>query len=577
MTKLGRLQGVTEAGRGFLQRSGEYCRMERAIMARTLAGKPPTKSALMAEFGFPGRMVHTALIHAKGMIDSARECASLHLADATEAIGRKLAEYWEASEAPNGRSELRGRRRGLDRLVAREARAEANIERPSIFPGRRAFLHQTKHWKADYEATRSDHIGCVGSSDEARGNSTLQVTLAETELLKGKLWQWCHLSHAGEQVGRFRLRAGENAELVDVLRANTAPKRLAEVDAWLDATGKLLHPKTVMRMQKDGLAPVATRKLMRAITAGRTPLHVMLHRHDDGRWYVHVSYSQSGLPESFVPVGWMGVDLNADSLAHAVVAKDLALLSYGKTYFPQGGPRGERATALFRQVNALVAEAKARQLGLSLEFLEFEGSKRWLQNKLGQILRVFPYRKIRAMFEDRCRAAGVPLRFVPPGYSSILGALMAQRWPELGRDQAASVVLAARAFAEGNRWLEEQCRAAVQAERITLRFNAKGLFGHNTTVIRPAHHRAEDGHQWEHPRQPRTLSPLRWQLCCGKRISAVLVTLRSDFRAKVLAARRAAVAQGRSKPVLRPMVPALFKFEQREVSPRLAQLCSGSN
>jgi IS605 OrfB family transposase len=273
----------------------------------------------------------------------------------------------------------------------------------------------------------------------------------------------------------------------------------------------------------------------------------------------------------------MGVDLNADSIAHAVLSHELVLLSYGKKFFPQGGPKGARATALFRQVNALVAEAKARQLGISLEFLEFEGSKRWLKNKLGQILRMFPYRKIRAMFESRCRAAGVPLRFVPPGYSSVLGALFAQRWPELGRDQAACVVLAARAFEAGNRWLEAQCRAAVQAERITLRFNAKGLFGHNTTVIRPAQHRAEDGHQREHPRQPRTLSPLRWQTCCGKSISDVLATLRSDFRAKVLAARRAAVAQGRSKSVPRPMVPALFKLEHREGFPRNAQLCSGSN
>lgn len=577
VTEIGRLRCITDAGHSFLQQSAAFCRMERATIARLIADKPVDKPALMVEFGFPGRMVNTATIHAKGCIDSARECAKLNLEDATEAIGRKLGEYWEASEATDGQAELFGRRRGLAKLVAREARAERAVVKPSVFPGRHAFLRQSElgpGWKADYEASRADHIGCIGSADEACGNSTLQVQLDEPEMREGNLWWWCTVAHAQQVLGYFRLRADENEDLLGILQTNATSKELAEVDAWLDDQGRIIHPKKVAQLQKEGRSPVATRKVLRTVTKGRTALNVMLHRHEDGRWYAHLSYGQTNFPKPFEPVGWMGVDLNVDSIAHACLSNDLVLLSYGKTYFKPDGPAGERTTELYKQINALVAEAKERRLGMSLEFLEFEASKRWLKNKLGVLLRMFPYRKIRAIFEDRCRAAGVPLRFVPSGYSSILGALIAQRHPELGRDQAACVIIAARATEDGNAWLEGLCETATKAESITLRFNAKGLFGCNTTLMGATSARPPHGHQRDHPCRPSSKypSPLRWQICCGKRVSDISKTMRTDYRATVLAMRRAAVPQGRSNDIPRPQVPTLLINDHYAVLPRNAQL-----
>jgi hypothetical protein len=58
----------------------------------------------------------------------------------------------------------------------------------------------------------------------------------------------------------------------------------------------------------------------------------------------------------------------------------------------------------------------------------------------------------------------------------------ADGWPKLGRDQAAGVVLAIRASAEGNRWLEQTCEQVVRAERVLLRFNAKNKFGHSAML-----------------------------------------------------------------------------------------------
>lgn len=160
-----------------------------------------------------------------------------------------------------------------------------------------------------------------------------------------------------------------------------------------------------------------------------------------------------------------------------------------------------------------------------------------------------------SIFETRCKLLGVPLRFVPPSYSSLVGALFSQKWPELGRDQAACVVLAARATEQGNLWLENLCKMAVEAERVTLRFNAKGLFGHNATIARSAAARPPR-HQRIHPGRS-GLSPHRWQLSCGKQISDVLSILRADYRDRLRQARRDAVFPGCTKPIPQSKVLAL--------------------
>ena len=570
-TAVARLHGVTPRGRAFLARSGEYCRMERASAARLLAGRPLSKPGLQREFGFPGRIVNTAITHATAQLKSQRECAALNREDATEAIGRKLFDYWEASETPLARSELSGRRRHLAKLVEREAAAEQAVEHPAFFPGRHLFRQQSvlgPQWRAAYEAARSDHIGCVGSADEASGNSTLEVGLGVAEIIKGHAWQWIEVWHARVKLASARLRADEDKDLIAILQQNAAPKETAIVEGWVDADGKDIHPKRVEAMQKRNERPVATRPVRRAVKTGRVALTVMFRRQASGRWYLHLSHVKQNLPKVFAPVGWMGVDLNVDSIAHACLSDTQDLLSYGKDYFPPSGPKGIKEEDLFAIVNRLVAEAKERRLGMSLEFLQFEGSKRWLKNKLGALLRVFPYRRIRAIFEARCRVAGVPLRFVPPSYSSLIGGLVAVRWTHLGRDQAAAAVIAARATVAGDAWLERLCRAAAQAERFTLRLNAKGLFGHNVTVTAssPAPE-VKVGHQRDHPTTPGIMLPLRWQPRCGREISVVSSTARRHYLQVLRAKRRAAEAPGRSPSLPRPEVPTLFSLDRTGAYP----------
>ncbi len=93
-TDIARLRGITPAGRELLAKAPGFCRLERAIIARVLAGKPVNKAAMLAEFGLPGRMFNAAQDSAIGLIKAAKACADLALEGTREAIARGLVQYY---------------------------------------------------------------------------------------------------------------------------------------------------------------------------------------------------------------------------------------------------------------------------------------------------------------------------------------------------------------------------------------------------------------------------------------------------------------------------------------------------
>ena len=551
-TDIARLRDITPAGRKFLSLAPDFCRMERTLIARLLAGKSVEKPAMMKRFGFHGRMFNAALDSAKGAIESGRACALLALEGTREALVRALSHYSEAEADPARQGELHGRRRRIVKLVEQEARHEKIALRPRIFPG--GDIYRTQHskagWKKAFQAKRSDHLSANGGADEAHGNKTLQVTLGPVELIGGRLWQGFELSHSRECLGSFRLWVSECEGLVRAVLANSFSPRTTPVEVWFDGGGKKIGPIRQQQMMAAGEHPASVRMIDRVVTVGRVGFTIDLRRRECGKWYIHVSREEKTLPKAQPPVGWMGVDLNCDSIAHAAISiRDgkPVLESYGKDPFPPKGPAGERCTALCQIINQRVDEAAQRNFGISLEYLDFEHCKRWLKTKLGALLHVMPYRKIRALFERRCLELGVPFRYVPPKYSSLLGALLSARWPELGRDQAAGAVLALRASETGNPWLEMACEAAVKADRISLRLNAKGKYGH-TLVVEESLPRTfstgMSGRLLDSPRFP--VEPaLQWQVRCGRKVSGAFSTLAALRAAKLRELRRAAKAQKR--------------------------------
>jgi IS605 OrfB family transposase len=159
----------------------------------------------------------------------------------------------------------------------------------------------------------------------------------------------------------------------------------------------------------------------------------------------------------------------------------LALESHRLDEFDPKWAKGVKEEWIYAQVRRIVAEAKERNYAVVLEYLDFEGCKRWLRTKLGQMLRVMPYRKIRGAFERNCREHGVVLRYVRPHGTSVLGAVLSEH-PNLGRDEAAGAVIGLRGYDEGNQWLERRCEELLSREDVRLRVNRKGKFGCTVSI-----------------------------------------------------------------------------------------------
>jgi IS605 OrfB family transposase len=194
--------------------------------------------------------------------------------------------------------------------------------------------------------------------------------------------------------------------------------------------------------------------------------------------------------------------------------------------------KDEKKAWIHAQVRNIVWEAKTKNHMVVLEYLDFEHGKRWLRTKLGAMLRIMPYRKIRQAFERECMEQGVILRYVKSNGTSLLGAVLTG-YPNLGRDQAAAAVIGLRASEEGNAWLEKQSKILATQERTKLRLNRKRKFGCTVTT---------EGIMMDRQLEDQADSSLdrsadvhRFQRCAGRAISALSKAMGAHlYKEKVL-------------------------------------------
>jgi hypothetical protein len=450
VTVIGRLKGITPAGHQVLLMHKPFCRLLRIILSRLQKGLPIQKEELTKSFQLPGRMFNTAKLAAEGILQSVIECQKKDWEDTEREINRQVVEaFWGNS------GELPGRVRKLKRLYRKRNRLLKQQGRPQVHFGKRFYQQQEdKGWKQAYETARADRIGCLGSADESAGNSTFQVKPAYVE---GKLR--FELLHAGDVLGYFSLQAGDREQLEAIQAINLQPFAFSkELCKFGKRKGQLVRRK---------------------VSAGRVALTVWLIHNENGHWYIHISWFKDQVQPDYLPVGAIGVDLNCDSMADTrvqVADGEPLVLETHKRKFDPALSRKQKEAWIYEQVNQIVLSAKANRCLIALEYLEFEHCKRWLRTKLGALLRVIPYRKIRQAFERRCLEHGVILRYVKSNYTSLLGAVLTD-YPNLGRDQAAGAVIGLRATEAGNAWLERQCRQIGEQARARLRINRKSKFG----------------------------------------------------------------------------------------------------
>ena len=455
ITFTGRLRGITAEGHAMLLLRKPFCRLLRTLVKQIQSGKVPDKPALCQAFGLPARIYNTAKMAAEGIILSAIESQKAALEDVEMDINRQVV---EAFNGPY--QEQPGRVRKLMRLYKQQKKLLAQQDRPHIHFGGRYYHEQEKAgWKKAYDDARNDRIGCLGSADETAGNSTFQLKPVSID---GKLI--FNLFHAGKLMGHLTLKPKEREQLEAIQALNCQP---------------FTFSKVVSKYGKNKGQPVNRR-----VSTGRVPLTIWLLHKENGHWYVHISFFKDKTQPDYTPVGAIGVDLNCDSIADTRVQMadgEPLVLHHEKRMFDPAWSKEKKEAWLHEQIRGIVSEAKAQNCMVALEYLEFEHCKRWLRTKLGAMLRVMPYRKIRKAFERKCMEQGVVLRYVKSNYTSLLGAVLTS-YPNLGRDQAAAAIIGLRGSEDGNAWLEKHCKILATQEGIRLRVNRKRKFGCTVTT-----------------------------------------------------------------------------------------------
>jgi len=413
-----------------------FGKLVRRLAVDLLKDSAHTKPALCKQFNVPARQYNLADSFAKSMVNSANELHKLHRETTDANLEKAIRSYLEGINREEDPKQLRQRKR---KVLRYETALDVFPAKPSIFIGGQKHYynqHLDKDWKSKYIASRQDCFGARGSKGETSGNSTYQISFVkqvveETKVL-GKLipynqYEFKVISKQ-KKLGTFRLSEKEANKIKCCLANNTA-------------------------------------------------LKVFFKKRDNGSWYVYVGYAVAEAPKPKIFNGVLGIDLNNGHLEGSAVNNKLEVMQYWKEVYDSKCDKHTRERQLYAIIRNFVGYAKANNYKISLEYLDFEHSKKFLQNKLGAMLHVLPYRKIRKKFERECYKSGVELVYVKSEYTSVLGNLIASLDCKYSRDTAASIVIAMRALEGGNAYLNRIC---INLKRI--RLNAKGMFGRHIDI-----------------------------------------------------------------------------------------------
>ena len=419
---------------------------------------------------------------AQAMVSSEVECHELYRGLIADKLDQSILSYLLAKAGDEDQFVLDGKVKRISKWQGRFFKncLDPDNRKPNVFAfGKSLYYEQDawknhEEWKAEYDDARNCIFGARGSSDELGGNTTYRLFCVGTErktiMIAGREEAYqvyrFKVVHSKQELGYFELPAKQGKQLADILEIN--------------------NRKFECTMRgKVSSAKLGDEKLRKDVS-GRTPLKVFFMRKGNS-WNIYVSFPLVLMPLPAKKSGYaIGLDLNNGHLDVTRVGLDgrnLVIDEYRVFEYDTEGDKYKREEQLYAHIREIVAWAKLNGDILALEYLDFEGSKRWLRNKLGSILHVLPYKKIIAKFERECHKAGVELRYVRPAYTSLLGNLIATDYPGLGRDVAASVVIALRGLEGGNFWLDRRCLKYLKAERQRLRINDKGRFGRDIICV----------------------------------------------------------------------------------------------
>lgn len=274
-------------------------------------------------------------------------------------------------------------------------------------------------WRRRWEAARSAGFMLVGGSDEIAGNKSCK-------LLPDPNAKECVL---------LRLR------LPDGLGAG----KILEI-------GGISLPEFGRDVIKDAMSRKTDDRIALAFRFVRDPDF----RHDGlSAWRVCVTIRQV-LPEAPTAIGrWLGVDVNVDHLAMALIDVDGNPIGKFRIPLPlRGKCAGHRDDLIGKAAAAVARIAQLHNAAIVLEHLDFTKKKREMSQETARntakgkarsrMLSSFSYGAVREAISRRAARLGIAVRSVNPAYTSLIGETNHARRHGMTRHEAAAVAIARR-------------------------------------------------------------------------------------------------------------------------------------
>jgi len=382
------------------------------------------------------------------------------------------------------RIRIEGKKAHIGRLKNKLAQIP---DAPSIFVfGKKEYCSQPAHdcskeerteWRRGFREARNCMFGARGSADETGGNSTYRITY-HRDVIKcinylGKPKPYIAVEFLlwvkGKKAGRFCLRERAGRELQAIIAENGK---------------KFEHQDVVSETAKneDGTPKTVPRK----VTEGRVALKVFFMRKGNA-WNIYVSYPLTARPQNTAVKGAIGIDTNHGHFDSYEVSREGFIFGqYRHNAYDVNASKQEKKRAIAAHIRQLVFRAHELGYAIVLENLDFEYAKSTLRNKLGATLHTIPYKTLAAKFRRECARMGVPIRFIAPSYTSLIGNILSTLNARLSRDVAAAGVIALMGLEGGGQYLlslVEQVESAGKPGSFRLRVNEKNRGGRHVEVI----------------------------------------------------------------------------------------------
>ena len=310
-------------------------------------------------------------------------------------------------------------------------------QRPGVIPTEFPAFETLEDWQRTWDCARNGQFWAIGHTDLPGGNSTIQ-------------WQ------PDSQQLRIRLTDKLAEERMDARGIPHAGGTACDMPARMQC--RFIDINEVDFTSHRGVAGVALR-----VAIGTTPItmRVLSRLEASGAraWYVQASFEIEPPPPQLTrDSGVLGVDFNAHGLAWCAVKPDGNRLvteagpQVGSIPWQlKGAPAGGRREAMGVTVATLVAKARALEVGIAIENLDFATKKRSMRagavnRPYNEMLGALPSAQFVEMLSRACEQEGIGLYIVNPLYSSVGGYTKYGRALRLNADTAAALWLGRQAL-----------------------------------------------------------------------------------------------------------------------------------